>query len=107
MVKFVLFGLGNSFFFFVFDKLLTGLILTCHSPKMEKSPVIKELWLHFLQFSMCSTMVPIFQKKSLCKNITGARSVVLMSHLGRPDGQPAKDMSLAPVAEELQQLLKR
>ncbi len=29
----------------------------------------------------------------------GAKSVVLMSHLGRPDGQPNEKFSLAPVAE--------
>ncbi|KAG8553603.1 hypothetical protein GDO81_003481 [Engystomops pustulosus] len=38
----------------------------------------------------------------------GAKSVVLMSHLGRPDGVPMPDKySLAPVAEELKTLLKR
>jgi phosphoglycerate kinase len=34
----------------------------------------------------------------------GAR-VVLLSHLGRPDGKPDPEFSLAPVAERLQQLL--
>lgn len=34
-----------------------------------------------------------------------AKSVVLMSHLGRPDGQPNPKYSLKPVADELQQLL--
>eukprot|EP01121_Diplochlamys_sp_Union-15-3_P014127 TRINITY_DN4471_c0_g1_i1.p1 TRINITY_DN4471_c0_g1~~TRINITY_DN4471_c0_g1_i1.p1 ORF type:complete len:416 (-),score=106.03 TRINITY_DN4471_c0_g1_i1:48-1295(-) len=33
-------------------------------------------------------------------------SVVLMSHLGRPDGQWKDDMSLAPVAKKLEELLK-
>lgn len=38
----------------------------------------------------------------------GAKSVVLMSHLGRPDGVPMPDKySLAPVAEELKCLMKR
>lgn len=37
----------------------------------------------------------------------GAKSVVLMSHLGRPDGRPQAKYSLAPVAEELKKLLKR
>jgi len=37
----------------------------------------------------------------------GARSVVLMSHLGRPDGQPNKKFTLAPVAAELKKLLNR
>jgi len=32
----------------------------------------------------------------------GARSVVLMSHLGRPDGQPNPKYSLKPVVEELE-----
>jgi len=34
-------------------------------------------------------------------------SVVLMSHLGRPDGQAVAKFSLKPVADELQQLLGR
>lgn len=37
----------------------------------------------------------------------GAKSVVLMSHLGRPDGIPSDKFSLAPVAEELKKLLGR
>ncbi|XP_040179796.1 phosphoglycerate kinase [Rana temporaria] len=38
----------------------------------------------------------------------GAKSVVLMSHLGRPDGVPMPEKySLAPVAVELKTLLKR
>lgn len=37
----------------------------------------------------------------------GAKSVVLMSHLGRPDGQRVDKFSLAPVAEELKSLLKK
>lgn len=41
-----------------------------------------------------------------CLN-SGAKSVVLMSHLGRPDGRKIEKFSLAPVAEELKKLLKR
>jgi len=37
----------------------------------------------------------------------GAKSVVLMSHLGRPDGQVVEKYSLKPVAEAVKQLLKR
>ena len=37
----------------------------------------------------------------------GAKCVVLMSHLGRPDGQAIAKYSLAPVAEELSKLLVR
>uniref|UniRef100_A0A8C5R531 Phosphoglycerate kinase n=1 Tax=Leptobrachium leishanense TaxID=445787 RepID=A0A8C5R531_9ANUR len=38
----------------------------------------------------------------------GAKSVVLMSHLGRPDGVPMPDKySLGPVQEELKALMKR
>ncbi|XP_077298265.1 phosphoglycerate kinase isoform X1 [Arctopsyche grandis] len=37
----------------------------------------------------------------------GARSVVLMSHLGRPDGQKNLKYTLKPVAEELKKLLNR
>ncbi|RKO94940.1 phosphoglycerate kinase, partial [Caulochytrium protostelioides] len=36
-----------------------------------------------------------------------AKSIVLMSHLGRPDGKVVAKYSLKPVAEELQTLLKR
>lgn len=36
-----------------------------------------------------------------------AKSVVLMSHLGRPDGQPNLKYTLKPVAEELKKLLNR
>jgi hypothetical protein len=34
-------------------------------------------------------------------------SVVLMSHLGRPDGEPNPKYSMAPVAKELEKLLNR
>lgn len=37
----------------------------------------------------------------------GAQSVVLMSHLGRPDGKVVDKYSLAPVADELKKLLER
>jgi len=37
----------------------------------------------------------------------GARSVVLMSHLGRPDGSRKLQFTLKPVAEELEKLLER
>jgi len=37
----------------------------------------------------------------------GAKSVVLMSHLGRPDGKVVDKYSLAPVVDELKKLLKR
>lgn len=37
----------------------------------------------------------------------GAKSVILMSHLGRPDGQPIEKYSLKPVATKLSELLKR
>jgi len=37
----------------------------------------------------------------------GAKSVILMSHLGRPDGQKNEKYSLAPVAEELSKLLDK
>merc|ERR1719450_1110326 len=41
-------------------------------------------------------------KRALDKD---AKSVVLMSHMGRPDGRPNKKDSLAPVAKKLQELL--
>lgn len=37
----------------------------------------------------------------------GAKSLVLMSHLGRPDGLPNSKYSMKPVAEELQKLLNK
>jgi phosphoglycerate kinase len=37
----------------------------------------------------------------------GAKSVVLCSHLGRPDGQPNMKYTLKPVAEELKKLLNK
>ncbi|XP_066257670.1 phosphoglycerate kinase [Euwallacea similis] len=43
-------------------------------------------------------------KYALDKN---AKSVVLCSHLGRPDGNPNPKYTLAPVAEELKKLLNR
>ena len=37
----------------------------------------------------------------------GAKSVVLCSHLGRPDGQRNEKFTLKPVADELKTLLGR
>jgi phosphoglycerate kinase len=37
----------------------------------------------------------------------GAKCVILMSHLGRPDGQRQPESSLAPVAKVVERLLKR
>lgn len=37
----------------------------------------------------------------------GAKSLVLMSHLGRPDGQINLKYTLKPVADELKKLLNR
>jgi phosphoglycerate kinase len=39
--------------------------------------------------------------------LDGGGSVILMSHLGRPRGEPRADMSLAPVARRLGRLLKQ
>jgi len=38
---------------------------------------------------------------------SGAKSLVLMSHLGRPDGQVVPAASLAPVAPKLEELCGR
>lgn len=43
-------------------------------------------------------------KYALEKN---AKSVVLCSHLGRPDGQKNQKFTLKPVAEELKKLLEK
>ncbi|KAI1925350.1 phosphoglycerate kinase [Ophidiomyces ophidiicola] len=37
----------------------------------------------------------------------GAKAIILMSHLGRPDGKPNEKYSLAPVAPELEKLLNK
>jgi len=37
----------------------------------------------------------------------GAKSIVLMSHLGRPDGVVKKEFSMEPVAAKVEELLKR
>jgi len=37
----------------------------------------------------------------------GAKAVILMSHLGRPDGKPNKSMTLKPVATRLGELMSR
>ena len=37
----------------------------------------------------------------------GAKAVILMSHLGRPDGKPTPSMTLAPIAKRLGELLGR
>lgn len=36
----------------------------------------------------------------------GAKSIILMSHLGRPDGQRKEEFSLKPVLSPLEDLLK-
>jgi len=36
---------------------------------------------------------------------SGAKSVVLMSHLGRPDGMPIEKFSMAPVAKSLEEIM--
>ena len=40
-------------------------------------------------------------------SVPGAKSVVLMSHLGRPDGLPKPDSSLAPIVPILHEKLQR
>uniref|UniRef100_A0A8C7TLX2 Phosphoglycerate kinase n=1 Tax=Oncorhynchus mykiss TaxID=8022 RepID=A0A8C7TLX2_ONCMY len=62
--------------------------------------------------SLCSYCVPVYSRiKAAVPTIKhcldhGAKAVVLMSHLGRPDGNPMPDkFSLKPVAAELKSLL--
>jgi 3-phosphoglycerate kinase len=45
----------------------------------------------------------VFSTRFEC--IFQAKSIVLMSHLGRPDGRPQPKFTLAPVAAELEKLL--
>jgi 3-phosphoglycerate kinase len=63
----------------------------------------------FLQSSMQWIKVfCIFRPVStepVSQNILGASAVILMSHLGRPDGQVIKKYSLEPVAKEASRLL--
>lgn len=53
----------------------------------------------------CRIVAAIPTIKYLLDN--GARSVVAMSHLGRPDGRRVDKYSLAPVATEFQRILGR
>ena len=74
----------------------------------------------YLQFILCRCDFNVPQKEGKITNNArivaalpsiqycldnGAKSVVLCSHLGRPDGQVNKKFTLAPVAEELKKLL--
>jgi phosphoglycerate kinase len=37
----------------------------------------------------------------------GAKAIILMSHLGRPDGVKNDKYTMKPIADELQKLLKK
>lgn len=51
-------------------------------------------------------MVSMHSPRSSCiADVTGAKSVILMSHLGRPDGSPNSKYSLKPVSAKLSELL--
>src|SRR5579871_3088866 len=39
--------------------------------------------------------------------LDGGAAVILMSHLGRPDGKPVRELSMQPVAQRLSELLSR
>ncbi|KAJ3001159.1 UNVERIFIED_CONTAM: phosphoglycerate kinase, partial [Siphonaria sp. JEL0065] len=55
-----------------------------------------------LSSKLAITEVDLANKRVL---IRGAKSVVLMSHLGRPDGKVVSKFSLKPVADEVAKLL--
>lgn len=62
-------------------------------------------WYSFLQHAVlfCRIVAAIPTIKYALEK--GAKSVVLMSHLGRPDGRKADKYSLLPVKAELDKLL--
>jgi phosphoglycerate kinase len=55
---------------------------------------------------MCLS-VAMVERNRTANLLSGAKSVILMSHLGRPDGQPNAKFSLKPVATKLSELLAR
>ncbi len=60
----------------------------------------------YMCICMCSVLYRIVAAIPSIKYVLGeGSSVVLMSHLGRPDGRPRPEFSLKPVAEELSRIL--
>ena len=66
----------------------------------------KRLQQSFCLFSTFLRIVAALPSVRHCLD-NGAQSVVLMSHLGRPDGKVVEKYSLAPVADEVKKLLQR
>ena len=61
-------------------------------------------------FTICAFMMHVCRIVAAMPTVQhalqhGAKSVVLMSHLGRPDGQKVDKYSLKPVVDELKKLL--
>jgi phosphoglycerate kinase len=80
------------------------LLMPCHtSPLLDRSNVPQDKEGNITNVQRINGAIPTiemaFEK--------GAKAVVLMSHLGRPDGVPMPKMTLKPVAEKLGELMKR
>lgn len=69
---------------------------------MAKLQIIKGILIYCLSFRIVAALPTV---QFAIDN--GAKSVVLMSHLGRPDGQRVDKYSLKPVSLEVSKLLGR
>ena len=72
--------------------------LICSKLVLPKSKMV--VWLFFFRIVAALPSIKYCLEK-------GAKSLVLMSHLGRPDGNKVDKFTLAPVVEELKTLLGR
>ena len=101
-------------FFSIFNcQLYTSRLQTAHKPKLHIStmhntrPHTTQLkTAHNTNAQYIPTAQPTVANTPPCP-LQGATSIVLCSHLGRPDGQVVAKYSLAPVAEELKKLLNK
>ena len=78
--------------------------------KNHQQPTVKVTTPHFVsRLAFLNDFLCNFPKSRIVASLPsiqyalekGAKSVVLMSHLGRPDGQKNEKYTLKPVAEEL------